>query len=88
MSTAVHRSPNNFGDLTPYLSYGPVGDHILHIQQEFNTLYLTRFRTYKIARPPKTKTSRRGGGFRQITTGRKVGQLKVVLKGGMSHTPL
>ncbi len=31
----------------------PVGDHIL---QEFNTLYLTRFRANKIARPPKTKT--------------------------------
>jgi hypothetical protein len=31
----------------------PVGDHIL---QEINTLYLTRFRTYKIARPPQTKT--------------------------------
>ncbi len=31
----------------------PVGDHIL---QEFNTLNLTRFRTYKIARPPQTKT--------------------------------
>jgi hypothetical protein len=30
-----------------------VGDHIL---QEFKTLYLTRFRTYKIARPPQTKT--------------------------------
>jgi hypothetical protein len=30
----------------------PVGDHIL---QEFNILYLTRFRTYKIARPPQTK---------------------------------
>jgi hypothetical protein len=29
----------------------PVGDHIL---QEFNTLYLTRFGTYKIARPPHT----------------------------------
>jgi hypothetical protein len=28
----------------------PVGDHIL---LEFNTLYLTRFRTYKIARPTK-----------------------------------
>jgi hypothetical protein len=27
----------------------PVGDHIL---QEFNTLYLTKFRTYKIATPP------------------------------------
>jgi hypothetical protein len=30
----------------------PVRDHIL---QEFNTLYLTRFRTYKIARPPQPK---------------------------------
>jgi hypothetical protein len=29
-----------------------VGDHI---QQEFNTLFLTRIRTYKIARPPQTK---------------------------------
>jgi hypothetical protein len=32
----------------------PLEDHIL---QEFNTLYLTSFRTYKIARPPQTKTS-------------------------------
>ena len=31
----------------------PIGDHIL---QEFHTRYLTRFRTYKIARPPQTKT--------------------------------
>jgi hypothetical protein len=31
----------------------PVGDHIL---EEFNTLYLTRLRTYNIARPPQTKT--------------------------------
>ncbi len=30
-----------------------VGDHIL---QEFKTMYFTRFRTYKIARPPQTKT--------------------------------
>jgi hypothetical protein len=30
-----------------------VGDHIL---QELNTLFLTRFRTYKIALPPQTKT--------------------------------
>jgi hypothetical protein len=29
-----------------------VGDHIL---QEFNTLYLTRFRTYKIPYHPKQK---------------------------------
>jgi len=28
---------------------GRVGDHIL---QEFSTLYVTRFRTYKIAYPP------------------------------------
>ncbi len=33
------------------LSY--VGDHIL---QEFNTLFLTRFRNYKIASSTKTKT--------------------------------
>jgi hypothetical protein len=26
-----------------------------HIMQEFNTLFLTRFRTYKIATPPQTK---------------------------------
>ena len=30
----------------------PVTDHIL---QEFNILYMTRFRTYKTARPPQTK---------------------------------
>jgi hypothetical protein len=30
-----------------------VGDHILLV---FNTLYLTRFRTYKVALPPQTKT--------------------------------
>jgi hypothetical protein len=29
-----------------------VGDHI---QREFNTLFLTRFRAYKIARPPQIK---------------------------------
>ncbi len=33
----------------------PVGDHILQV---FNTLYLTRFRTYKIATPPQTKTDK------------------------------
>jgi hypothetical protein len=45
-----------------------VGDHIL---QELNTLYLTRFRTYKIARPPQKN---QGGevGLRQINTCRKV----------------
>jgi hypothetical protein len=31
----------------------PVGDHIL---REFRTLYLTRFRNYKIATPRQTKT--------------------------------
>jgi hypothetical protein len=32
---------------------GPVGDHIL---QDFKTLFLTRFRTYKIATQHETKT--------------------------------
>jgi hypothetical protein len=47
----------------------PLGDHIL---LEFNTLYLITFRTYKIAKPPQTKTLRRGGRLRQINTCRKV----------------
>jgi hypothetical protein len=34
-----------------------VGDHIL---QDFNTLYLTRFRTYKIALPPPQTKPIRG----------------------------
>ncbi len=38
--------------------WSPVGDHTL---QELNTMYLTRFRTYKIARPSQQKP-RRGGG--------------------------
>jgi hypothetical protein len=42
-----------------------VGDHIL---QEFNTLYLTRFRTYEIVRPPQTKTYQGKGDLRQINT--------------------
>jgi hypothetical protein len=46
------------------------------ICKEFNTLYLTRFRTYKIDRPPQTKTPRRGGGLIQINT---------VLKGPSLH---
>jgi hypothetical protein len=46
----------------------PVGDDIL---QEFNTLYLTRLKTYKIATPPQTKP-RRGVGLRQIITCCKV----------------
>jgi hypothetical protein len=41
----------------------PVGDHIL---QESNTLCLTRFKTYKIARPAQTR------GWGQINTCRKV----------------
>jgi hypothetical protein len=36
----------------------PVGDYIL---QEFHTLYLTRFRTYKVVRPPQTKTKETEG---------------------------
>ncbi len=43
-----------------------------HILLEFNTLFLTKFRTYKIARPPQTRTSRMGGGLGQINTCRKV----------------
>jgi hypothetical protein len=35
-----------------------VGDHIL---QEFTTLFLTRYRAYKIAFPPPNKKPRRGG---------------------------
>jgi hypothetical protein len=46
----------------------PVGDHIM---QEFNTLYLTIFRTSKLLDHPKQKP-RRGGGLRQINTFRKV----------------
>jgi hypothetical protein len=48
----------------------PVGDHIL---KEFNTLFLTRLRTYKIATVghPKQKP-RWEGGLRQINTCRKV----------------
>jgi hypothetical protein len=37
----------------------PVGDHIL---QEFSTVYLTSFRTYKIARPPQTTKTQEGRG--------------------------
>ncbi len=42
------------------------GSFVYHILQEFNTLYLTRFRTYKITIHPKLKP-RRGGGLKQIT---------------------
>jgi hypothetical protein len=34
---------------------GVLGCVVDHILQEFNTLFLTRFRTYKIATPPQTK---------------------------------
>jgi hypothetical protein len=34
---------------------GVVSCVVDHILQEFNTLFLTRFRTYKIATPPQTK---------------------------------
>ena len=42
----------------------PVGDHIL---QEFNTLYLTRFRTYNISRPPQIYCTPAAGQFFQMT---------------------
>jgi hypothetical protein len=45
-----------------------VGDHIL---QEFNTLFLTRFGTYKLLYHHKQRP-RRGGGLRQINPCRKV----------------
>ncbi len=45
-----------------------VGDYIL---QEFNTLYMTRFRTYKLLDPPKQKP-RRWVGLRKINTCHKV----------------
>ncbi len=45
-----------------------VGDFIL---PKFHTLYLTRYRTYTIARPPQTEPWR-GGEFRQINTCSKV----------------
>jgi hypothetical protein len=38
----------------------PVGDHIL---QKFNTLYLTRLRTYKISRTPPKQV---GEGFNTL----------------------
>jgi hypothetical protein len=47
---------------------GCVGDNIL---QEFNTLSLNRFRTYKIARPPQKKP-RSWMGLIRINTCRKV----------------
>ncbi len=47
----------------------PVEDHIL---QEINTLHLTRFRVYKIARPPQAKTLGGEGPHRQINTCHKV----------------
>ncbi len=41
---------------------GLCGEHL----QELYTVYLTRFRTYKIALPSQTKTYKKGGGLRQI----------------------
>jgi hypothetical protein len=43
--SCTHGAQINFGDLTPYLTYGCVGDHIL---QDFYSLDVTRFRTYTI----------------------------------------
>ncbi len=48
----------------------PVGDHIL---QEFNILYLTRFRTYKIADFPKQKP-RRGVSSEHLPQNPFIGQ--------------
>ena len=50
------------------------GEHL----QQFYSVYLTRFRTYKIALPPQTKP-RRGGVRRQISTCRQV-PLQVIFK--------
>ncbi len=38
--------------------WSPVGDHIL---QKLIPLYLTKLRTYKIGRPPQTKTQEERG---------------------------
>jgi hypothetical protein len=46
---------------------GLCGEHL----QELFTVSLPRFRTYKIALPPKQKP-RRGGAFRQINTCRQI----------------
>ncbi len=43
-------------DMATLSVQGPTCGFVDHILQEFNTL-LTRFRTYKIATPPQTKTS-------------------------------
>jgi hypothetical protein len=40
--------------------------------RSFTTLFLTSFRTYKIATPPQTKKEGKGGDLRQINTCRKV----------------
>ena len=58
-----------------------VGDHIL---QEFNSLFLTRFRTYKIALPPQQKPWR-GGGLRQINTCCKVSLQVIFLDDDILH---
>ncbi len=42
------------------------------ILQDFTTLYLARFRTYKILLDHSKQKPRRGGGLRQINTCRKV----------------
>ncbi len=38
---------------------GVLNCNVDHILQEFSTLFLTRFRTYKIASPPQTKMTRK-----------------------------
>jgi hypothetical protein len=49
-----------YGIYRHYVAVGGVGVGVLscvvdHILQEFDTLFLTRFRTYKIALSPQTK---------------------------------
>ncbi len=39
-----------------YGGWGVLSCVVDHILQEFNNMFLTRFRTYKIATPPQTKT--------------------------------
>jgi hypothetical protein len=43
--SCTHGAQTYFGDLTPYLTYGCVGDHIL---EDFYTLDVTGFRTSNI----------------------------------------
>jgi hypothetical protein len=61
---SVSKYPINIQCVAGRGVWSPVGDHIL---QEFNTLYLTRFRTFKIARPLQTKTYEGRGPYTDNT---------------------